>query len=150
MKNLMKKIRKSNKGFTLVELIIVVAIIAILSAVIAPQYIKYVEKSRQGTDANAAQEIAHACEIAFVGNGLTAATAGTLTVDIDSNGGVTYGGDFDTEVAAIVPANQYTFKSTLYKGKDLSFEVSATGVCTWGVAVSGGGYTAPSHSQPIE
>jgi type IV pilus assembly protein PilA len=51
----MKKINNSlkkldNKGFTLVELIIVIAIIAVLAAVLAPQYIKYVEKSRWSTD----------------------------------------------------------------------------------------------------
>ncbi len=41
----MKKI--SNKsGFSLVELIIVIAIMAVLVGMLAPQYIKYVEKSR--------------------------------------------------------------------------------------------------------
>ena len=37
--------KTNNKGFSLVELIIVVAIMAILIGVLAPQYIKYVEKS---------------------------------------------------------------------------------------------------------
>lgn len=62
----MKKIRKSNKGFTLVELIIVIAIIAILTAVAAPQYIKYVEKSRISKDENNAASIQTAIETAIV------------------------------------------------------------------------------------
>lgn len=39
-----------NRGFSLVELIIVIAIMAILVALLAPQYIKYVEKSRLSAD----------------------------------------------------------------------------------------------------
>ncbi len=41
----------TNKGFSLVELIIVIAIMAVLVGVLAPQYIKYVEKSRISADA---------------------------------------------------------------------------------------------------
>ena len=41
---------KNNKGFSLVELIIVVAIMAVLMGILAPQYIRYVEKTRIRAD----------------------------------------------------------------------------------------------------
>ena len=41
---------KNNKGFSLVELIIVIAIMAILVGVMAPQLIKYIEKTNVSSD----------------------------------------------------------------------------------------------------
>ena len=51
---------KKNKGFSLVELIIVIAIMAILAAAIAPALIRYIDKSRKADDVTAAGTIATA------------------------------------------------------------------------------------------
>ncbi len=67
--------KKDNKGFSLVELIIVIAIMAVLVGVLAPQFIKYVEQSRRSRDIATAQEIreAYLADIADgVGSTLTA------------------------------------------------------------------------------
>ena len=53
----MRKERMNNKGFSLVELIIVIAIMAILAAALAPQLMKYIEKSRVSTDASTCSSI---------------------------------------------------------------------------------------------
>ena len=49
----MKKItKKNNKGFSLVELIVVVLIMAIIAVSLAPQVMKWVDRSRQANDAS--------------------------------------------------------------------------------------------------
>lgn len=57
----MKKV--NDKGFSLIELIIVVAILVVLIAVLAPQYLKYVEKSRNATDVQNARAVVSAIEM---------------------------------------------------------------------------------------
>jgi prepilin-type cleavage/methylation N-terminal domain protein len=59
----MKKEKMNDKGFSLVELIIVIAIMAVLVVVLAPQYLKYVEKSRNSTDLSNATAIVTALQV---------------------------------------------------------------------------------------
>jgi type IV pilus assembly protein PilA len=60
----MKGIKTNNKGFSLVELIIVIAIMAILVAVLAPQYLKYVERSRYSRDVQTVDQLYTAVQAA--------------------------------------------------------------------------------------
>ena len=57
----MKKL--NNNGFSLIELIIVMAIMAILTVAIAPQYLKYVERSRKSTDVQTMASVISAIDI---------------------------------------------------------------------------------------
>ena len=65
----MKKL--NNKGFSLVELIIVIAIMAVLIAVLAPQFLRYIERSRLQSDNTAIGEIANACKVAATDETIT-------------------------------------------------------------------------------
>ena len=56
--------KSNNKGFSLVELIVVVAIMAVLVGVLAPAYLRYVEKSRAQKDASAVAEVVEAIKVA--------------------------------------------------------------------------------------
>ncbi|MCR5740563.1 MAG: prepilin-type N-terminal cleavage/methylation domain-containing protein [Lachnospiraceae bacterium] len=76
--------KKNNNGFSLVELIIVIAIMAVLVGVLAPQFIKYVEQSRRSRDITTAQEVREAvlADIAdnqISGNGTINPVSGTPT-----------------------------------------------------------------------
>ena len=57
--------KKNNKGFSLVELIIVIAIMAILAGALAPALIKYINKSKRSTDIQNADSLRTACQTAL-------------------------------------------------------------------------------------
>ncbi|MBQ7944472.1 MAG: prepilin-type N-terminal cleavage/methylation domain-containing protein [Lachnospiraceae bacterium] len=79
----MKK-KMNNKGFSLVELIIVVAIMVVLVGVLAPQYLRYVEQSRQSADLDNYDTIISAIEI-WAADPTHTWTNGTLTVEADGD-----------------------------------------------------------------
>ena len=81
--------RKDNNGFSLVELMIVIAIMAILVAIIAPNLTKYLGKSKKNTDKKNADEIAaqlHNCITDYEAEydrGLLDSYPGSITVSWD-------------------------------------------------------------------
>lgn len=60
--------KRKNSGFSLMELIIVIAIMAILIGVITPMFIKYIDKAKKAKDVYTADMIARAVNVAFVEN----------------------------------------------------------------------------------
>jgi len=80
--NDLKEKKLNNKGFSLVELIIVIAIMAVLIGVLAPQYLKYVEKSRVSADADQLDTLISAVEIYSADKGMV---EGTITVGTDGS-----------------------------------------------------------------
>ena len=136
----MKK-EMNNKGFSLVELIIVIAIMAVLIGVLAPQYLKYVNNSKVSTDITNAESIATAINVAVADNdtgslsihsgtafagGATVYSDGTRTItapDCKVSGGASWVVTFDSangvtgitlNSVAIWP-NASTYESTYKK-----------------------------------
>lgn len=87
----MKKIRTNKKGFTLAELLIVVAIIGVLVAISIPIFTSQLEKSREATDlANlraARAEASAAYLTEDLPSGVKADTDGTYTMYYDAGSG---------------------------------------------------------------
>lgn len=84
---------KNNKGFSLVELIVVVLIMAIVAVALAPQVIKWVENSRIASDMETKANIENACKLAMTDNeAFSMVVGGEYEIDIrkDYNTGNVY------------------------------------------------------------
>lgn len=117
--------KKNNKGFSLVELIIVIAIMAILAGALAPALIKYINKSRRSADISNADTIRTACQTAMsdedamvaIGTGVTGASVSDLKSSY---------GAFSTEISSILGNSTITSKY-FDKGNEFTVDISVAG-----------------------
>lgn len=126
LKELRNKVKKNNKGFSLVELIVVIVILAILIGVTIGGIYQYVNKSRTNTDVNNASSITSALSVLstnkdLVGNDFQNATY-TLTwkdkCDISADGAITKSDTEKTAVTPNVPAGKNINTATI--GKEMA------------------------------
>lgn len=119
----MKKM--NNKGFSLVELIIVIAIMAVLMGVLAPQFLKYVESSRQQKDDSAVSEVENAAKIAtsvedvykkVVANGGAEVTVKTGNIDSDVD-------ELEAEIEKTIVESDIEFTSKARTGQTYTITI---------------------------
>ncbi|MDO6459195.1 type IV pilin protein [Granulosicoccaceae sp. 1_MG-2023] len=104
---------KKSSGFTLIELMIVLAIVGILSAIAIPQYTKYVTKSKRTEATGTLMEIANKQVRYHADNNSYASNIGELG----------YGAD-DTVTDWVNTSGTYSF--TISSSSTNSFELTAT------------------------
>lgn len=118
MKEMLKKARKNKKGFSLVELIVVIAIMAVLVAILAPQFVKYVEKSRAAKDEKMVSEVQTAIETALATEAVYDTLPATATTIEFSGTALTTVGwtALSDEVATTVDLTKTKLVSKTYTG----------------------------------
>lgn len=111
--------KKTNKGFSLVELIIVIAIMAILAAAIAPALIRYIDKSRRADDVTAAGTVLTGVQTAMADEDcyseIAKATSGQIIASVKG------GGKGNVTVTAIGPNVKSEMESTLASGCPIKY-----------------------------
>lgn len=78
-------IKKNNQGFSLVELIIVIAIMAILVGVVGTQVVPYIEHSREAKDYQVLSSYCTAATSAYSTKAASLTSTGTITITLSTS-----------------------------------------------------------------
>lgn len=78
----LKNRKSNNKGFSLVELIIVIAIMAILIGIVGTQVVPYIEKSKESKDLQLVNSYSTAAVSAYSQEAGKLTSTGSITVDV--------------------------------------------------------------------
>lgn len=131
--------KTNNKGFSLVELIIVIAIMAILIGVLAPQYIKYVERSRVSSDKDMIDSLTKAVQ--------TAITDDDYYDTLNAGDKITVSATGVSVTSALKPATDEFYGSL---GTANKFKSKAFKTHTITIQIYNGGSTSGSSSSTLK
>lgn len=147
-----KKAKKNNKGFSLVELIVVIAIMAVLVGVLAPTLIGNIEKSRESKDLQNLDSIRQAVVTAMSDENVyssTVPTTGSVTVASGEKGAnLAFNtgkyGSLSTEFGTIITSDTKMTSKSGTSGT-LEIHVLSTGAVEVGVYNAGSTVSAAKN-----
>ena len=118
--------KKNRKGFTLAELLIVVAIIAVLVAIAIPVFTTQLEKSREATDMSTVRAAVAEVTTQYLADGAQASYSAHVTAQQkasgwdNSNNGTLYTRVDGSERSVSVPAKLDSYTVTINKSGTIS------------------------------
>lgn len=152
----MKQKKTDNKGFSLVELIIVIAIMAILVGIVGTQVVPYLEKSKESKDLQIISSYSTAAATAYASNAdKLATTTGSISFDVYASG---LSGDSAILADAIKKLTYNSLPTDKFKSKDgkeiqainIKYDLDNRKITVQGVKKGAAGAADTNKLDPVE